>query len=399
MSLIHPDDAWLLWMFLIGWAAVSIVLEQTYKWAAKMTGAVIALLGAALFSNLHIIPKSSPTYDAVWNYIVPISIPLLLFQADVRKIWRESGRIFSAFHVSALGTVIGAFVAAFLFAGVIPHIGKIAGVMTGSYIGGGVNFVALTAAFQTPEAITNAAVVADNFVMAGFFFILIWLSTVQWLTKRYGFTVQNQQHSQGHLNAKAFWKRKDISLKDMSLAVAIAVSVAAVSHKIARFFDQIIPETNPFLEILNLLLGNPYFVITTLMMVLATVFSRFFSNIHGAQEIGTFLIYIFFVVIGVPASLLDILQNSPALFGFCAVIALMNLVVTLGIGKLFRLRLDELLLSANATVGGPTTAAAMAIAKGWTHLVVPVILSGIWGYILGNYAGVLVGNIIGKLLS
>lgn len=85
MSLIKSENTWLLWAFLIGWAAISILLEQKYKWAAKVTGAIIALLGALILANLNIIPKESPTYDAVWSYVVPIAIPLLLFNADVKK--------------------------------------------------------------------------------------------------------------------------------------------------------------------------------------------------------------------------------------------------------------------------------------------------------------------------
>ncbi len=42
--------------------------------------------------------------------------------------------------------------------------------MTGSYIGGGVNFVAMTSAYNTPENITNATILADNLVMAVYFF-------------------------------------------------------------------------------------------------------------------------------------------------------------------------------------------------------------------------------------
>ena len=45
-----------------------------------------------------------------------------------------------AFHVSALGTVAGTFISAFLLSSLIPHIAEIAGMMTGSYIGGGANF-------------------------------------------------------------------------------------------------------------------------------------------------------------------------------------------------------------------------------------------------------------------
>lgn len=54
-----------------------------------------------------------------------------------------------AFHVSALGTVAGTFISAFLLSSLIPHIAEIAGMMTGSYIGGGANFVAMTNAFRT----------------------------------------------------------------------------------------------------------------------------------------------------------------------------------------------------------------------------------------------------------
>ena len=36
----------------------------------------------------------------------------------------------------------------------------------------------------------------------------------------------------------------------------------------------------------------------------------------------------------------------------------------------------------------------MAIAKGWDILVVPALLVGTLGYVIGNYYGILVGNIL-----
>jgi uncharacterized membrane protein len=73
--------------------------------------------------------------------------------------------------------------------------------------------------------------------------------------------------------------------------------------------------------------------------------------------------------------------------------------VTLGLGKLFGFDLEELMISCNATAGGPTTAVAMAIAKGWTALAVPAMLVGIWGYVIGNYAGMTLANYLGNLLN
>jgi uncharacterized membrane protein len=79
--------------------------------------------------------------------------------------------------------------------------------------------------------------------------------------------------------------------------------------------------------------------------------------------------------------------------------ALTNLAVTLGLGKLLKIDLEELLLCVNATLGGPPSAAAMALAKGWSNLIVPALLVGIWGYVIGTFLGVLMGESLRRLLS
>ncbi|NLE38022.1 MAG: DUF819 family protein, partial [Pirellulaceae bacterium] len=43
--------------------------------------------------------------------------------------------------------------------------------------------------------------------------------------------------------------------------------------------------------------------------------------------------------------------------------------------------------------------AAMAVAKGWTRLVLPALLVGIWGYVIGTFLGVLVGRSIAEWLG
>ncbi len=111
----------------------------------------------------------------------------------------------------------------------------------------------------------------------------------------------------------------------------------------------------------------------------------------GTQEIGTFFIYLFFFVIGAPASLLEIMKNSPLLLVFCTIIVCTNMIVTFLFGKLFHFNLEEIILASNANIGGPTTAVAMAISKGWIELVAPIMLVGTMGYVIGTYFGTLMG--------
>lgn len=398
-TLISADNTWALWTILVGIAAISIYLEQTYKWASKITGAIIGLLGAMLLANFKVIPTDAPTYDAVWGYVVPLGIPLLLFNANIKKIWRESGRIMVVFLLSSFGTLLGTFVSFMLLRNHIPELYRMAAMMTGSYIGGGVNFAAMAESFGTSGDWVSALVVADNLLMALYFFVLLAIPSIKFFQKNFKHphideVEGNVNTSEGETLAAKYWGRKEISLKDIAFAVAISFAIVWVSTELAAVLGRSIPTGNFIYNLFNGLLGNKYLLITTITMLLATYAPNFMSNIHGAQEIGTFLIYIFLVVIGVPASIQLILTRSPLLLVFTGVIVLVNMIVTLSVGKLLKFNLEEILLASNANIGGPTTAVAMAIAKGWNKLIGPIMLAGVFGYIIGNYLGIFMGNLL-----
>lgn len=104
------------------------------------------------------------------------------------------------------------------------------------------------------------------------------------------------------------------------------------------------------------------------------------------------MIYLFFFVIGVPASIPQILREAPLLFVLCAIMVIINMLVCFIFGKLLKFNLEDIILASNANIGGPTTAAAMAISKGWVNLVGPIMLIGTLGYIIGTYAGTFIGQ-------
>lgn len=351
-----------------------------------------------MLANLKIIPTDSPVYDAVWSYVVPLAIPLLLLQCNIKKIWKESGRILIIFLISSVGTFFGAILGFTLLGKYIPNLAQITGMMTGSYIGGGVNFVALADSFSIPGELVSATVVADNLLMALYFLALIAMPTIGFFRKHFKHPhvdkIESLATTEDETSAKAYWKGKDISLRDIAFGMATSFIVVAVSSQLAGLLTSIIPTSNVFLSMLNVMLGNKYLIITTLSMLLATFAPNFFGQIKGAQELGTVLIYYFFVVIGVPASISLIIQNSPLLLLFCAIMVVMNMVVTFGFGKLLKFNLEEIILASNANIGGPTTATAMAISKGWTDLVAPIMLVGTFGYVIGTYGGLLVGNLL-----
>ncbi|WP_239739357.1 DUF819 family protein [Mammaliicoccus sp. P-M59] len=396
-AFINKDETWLLWAILVGIAALSIFLEQRYQFAAKLTGAIIALIGAMILSNLNIIPIESPVYDQVWEYVIPLAIPLLLFRSNIFKIWKESRRLLFIFLISSVGTVVGVTIGFLLLHQFIPELDKIGAMMTGSYIGGGVNFAALSTKFQTPGELVSATVVADNSVMAFYFIVLITLPNMKFV-KKYFKRLYTSNDDTNSNQAEAYWKRNEISLKDIAYSISIAFALVAISFKISELVNEYIPKNNHFMEILVSIIGDQFLLLTTLTLVTVALFSKFFENLNASDELGTFLIYIFFVVIGVPASIPIIIKTAPLLFIFVAVILIFNLSITLFFGKLFKFNIEEMLLASNANAGGPTTAAALAISKGWHGLVGPILIIGTLGYVIGNYVGTLMGYFLGQFM-
>lgn len=400
-TLISGDNTWALLSIMCSSVAISIWLEQKYEWAAKVSGAILALIFALILTNLNIIPTSSALYDdVVWGFAVPLAIPLLLLQCNIKKIWKETGRLLVIFLIGAVGSCCGAILAYYLLRGNIDELNGIAAMMTGSYIGGGINFTAISDAFNVSGTMISATTVADNLVTATSMFILLSIPSIKFFRKRFNHPyvdeVERQDKSGEKENAAAsYWSKKEISLKDIAINFAYASVVVTISKLIADGFSGIIPTGNLVLNMCNTFLGSQYIWITTISIIVSMVFEKQVEELSGYTEIGTYLIYLFFFAIGVPASIRMIIENAPLLFLFTLIIAVTNMLFCLIGGKLLKFNIEDIVLASNANIGGPTTAMAMAISKGWSKLVGPIMLIGTLGYVIGTYFGIIVGSLLG----
>lgn len=383
--MIDANNTWVLWSIIVGIATLSIFLENRYRWAAKISGAIIGLVIAATLSNIGVIPVDSPVYDQVWGVVVPLAIPMLLFQCDLKQIWKESGRLVIIFLISSVGTVLGAVIGYFLLSQAIPVLNHIAGMMVGSYIGGGVNFVAVSSAFDIPKELISAATVADNLLMVFYFLILLMIPTMGFFKKYFKFAYTTETHEE---EKSTYLKDTIVTVQDIAFVFAISVIIVTVSFMLSDVISKL--GDNSIVQ----LISNKYLILTTLTVSCSTIFAKQFKKISGASEIGTFLIYLFFVVIGIPASISAIVEKSPLLLVFCGIMVFVNMVVTFVGAKMFGFTVEEAILASNANIGGPTTAAAMAISKGWHRFVAPTMLVGTLGYIIGTYVGIFIGQLL-----
>ena len=371
--LVSPDNHWLLWAVLLATGGAALAAERT-RWGQHLSGAVLAIIGGFVLSNVGVLPAAAPAYDVVWGYLVPLAIPLLLVRADLRRIVREAGPLLAAFALGAVGTVLGTVVAFHLVP--LGEEGyKLAGVFCATYIGGSINYVATAQALDLRSAdLVAAGVAADNLVMTLYFLLLFTLPSVGWLRRRYP--------RRGEAAEPAVWTESQAApITPLSLLVVLSFSAITCAAGFA----------------LASAVGAPaagILALTALAVLAATLLPRRLAALGGADELGVVLMQVFFATIGAGAHVGTVVRVGAALFVFAAVILAVHLVVLLLVGRLLGADLVELVVASNANMGGPATAAAMAVARGWRALVIPAVLSGTLGYAVATFIGVAVGRVL-----
>lgn len=375
---ITAEQTWALWAVLFGAAAFGLWAERTTI-GSRLSGAVITMLVTFLLSNLNLIPNRAATYDLVWTYLVPLAIPLLLVNADLRRILTESGPTLLAFAIGAIGTVIGVLLAY----SIVPlgeHDWQLAGIFSATYIGGSMNYVSTARALGLQDKdLLGAGIAADNLMMLVYFLILFSLPSMYRLRSRF-----HERPDRHRLATEVILKKEShtgerINLPGITTALAMSLLICTLAFE---------------LESRLAYPGSAILLITLAGITVASVFRSSMHRLDGAMETGTLFMQLFFATIGASANISTVLKFGPQLFIFAAIILTVHLLFILIIGKYTRLSLPEIVIASNANMGGPTTAVAMAAARRWHALMVPAVLCGTLGYATGSFIGIGIGKLL-----
>ena len=370
MTLIAADNVLALGAVLFGIACFGFWMD-TNKVGRKTSGVVWVLVTAMLLSNLSIIPLEAPVYDFVGGTLLPLAVPLLLFKADLRKIFRESGIVMLTFCVASAATLAGAVLGFYLYD--LGEIGpKVAGVYSGGWIGGMVNFLAVSQAVEMTPNEFSIALSASAVVSILALLLLLIIPSVGWIVRRIPSKLIRVDEQAGEFQMDAS-QLPALRLSHVAAALAISFTICAAAKGFGAWLG---------------LEQYLYLYITVLTVAAANLFPKQLNSLEGDFELGMLIMYLFFVVAGANTDADSFVGSALYLFFYGMTIILVHLALLLAVAKLFKIDLAEAIVASGAALVGPAVTAAIASSKGWKDLVTPAIMCGIFGYVIATFIGV-----------
>jgi uncharacterized membrane protein len=359
---------------------LALYAEKT-KWGKQLGAALLAIVLTAVIANLGLIPSASNSislYDGIFAYIAPLSIFYLMLGVNLSAIKKAGLPMIGLFVLGSFATVGGIVLAWHLIspASTLGENGSvIAGMLTGTYTGGSVNFnaIALEYDFQKQGALYAGTIAVDNVVTTVWIVVTLVFPRLLrkfWKDKK-GVTHKNEGHSEP--------ETKGMDIRSLGWLLFLGLVAFFVSEGLSKWFPSI----------------PSILTLTTIGIVLAQ--TKFVSELHGAHTLGLYMVYLFLAVIGAFCEInavVELQELGWTLFLFTSIAVLIHGLLIIVLGGLFYRDWSMIAIASQANVGGGPTALALAETFGRKELMLPAILVGTLGNALGTYLGFLVIQLV-----
>jgi uncharacterized membrane protein len=371
--------------FLVAVIAAAEWLDNNTR-LRHLGAALLVIVFAALATNVGIIPaygQETPVYDAIFTWIAPLGIFWLLLLVDLGSVLRAGTPSLVLFLIGAAGTV-GGVVLAYLLEGGRQAFGDLsaalAGMYTGTYIGGSVNFNAVALAYGVNEspALYAGAAAVDN--AATTVWMIACVALPRLLAPLWPRRPAPAPAVASVPGAADTHPAGSVSLFDLSVVLALGLCAVLLADAIAGGIAALTGLAIPSV-----------LVLTTIALLLAQLPPV--QGLRASRILGLFAVYLFLAVIGTLCdlgALTEIGALAPRLLLFVTVVVLVHGITVFGAARLLGFDVATAAVASQANIGGGTTALALARSLGRADLELPAILVGSLGTALGNYLGFLV---------
>jgi uncharacterized membrane protein len=345
---------------------------------------VFAYFVPTLLSNLGVIPLESALYTFIRSWLLPASLVLLVLCADIPSMLRLGRPALILFLAGTASVVLGGPIAYLALGWLVPaELGDEAwkglAALSGSWIGGGANFIAVGESVGASDSTIAMMVVVDVAVAN------VWMAVLLYFSGRADAMDARIGADRGAIDAvqRAVAQFQDevarpTNLKDLLAILFIAFGTTAAATALASRLPDIGTIINGFTWVVLL--------VTTVALALSFTRLRRLEG-AGASSIGTVFLYLLIASIGAQAQFSEVVK-APGLVAVGALWIGIHALVILVVRRLLRAPIFFAAVGSQANIGG--AASAPIVAAAFHPALAPVgVLLAVGGYVLGTYGGLL----------
>ena len=372
---------------------VLLLLVLFSEWLAqkkffKHIGSVLlVIIFAAILANINIIPSShnAPAlYDGIFQYAAPLGLFFLLLQVKLKDLKLAGLPMITMFLIGSAATIAGVVIGYFLLSPQhhdINHAYAVAGMYTGTYIGGSANLNAVALEYGVNKEGTLFAAInaADNIITTIWMMLTLILPSIfqRYIPRKRKIAPQFEKLSDEELKNQLLQPVTNMRLNDIALLLALGLGTMFISMQAASYIK-----------------GLPsILVLTTLALLFAQV--SFVQKLQGSKIIGFLLIMLFLAVVGAYCDISALLKSGTAagiLLLWVTLIVFIHGILIFLIGGILKQDWDIISIASNANIGGATSAPVCANSIGRPDLQLPGLLAGSVGNAIGTYLGIIVAE-------
>ncbi|HHD75243.1 MAG TPA: DUF819 domain-containing protein [Campylobacterales bacterium] len=344
---------------------------------------VILYFSVMTLSTLGLWSKTdeiNSAYKAFKSNLLPAMIFLMLLQSDIRTVLKLGKKTLLTFFVATVSIALGFIVMfALLHTSFESDAWRAFGALSGSWMGGTGNMVAIQAALELPDSKMGYVLLIDSIDYA--IWVMILLALVPF-AKHFNRWTKADGAFLEKLSTKLDTSehKKSINFASLFMLLGLALMVSVLSQEMAS----LLPTTS-------------FLTQTTWIVLLATVAGIAvgmtpLAKEASAQPLANMMLYLIVALIASRANFTELTEAPLYIMAGFMIIAIHALIMV-GLAKLFKLDLFSLGVASLANIGG--VASAPILAGAYHKALIPIgVLMAMMGYIIGTFVGLGVAKVL-----
>ena len=330
-------------------------------------------------------PAINGAYKSLRDSLLPAMIFLMLLRCDLRKIAKLGPKMLLGFFAATL-TIMAGFVVMFVFfkGAFAPGSWKAFAALSGSWIGGTGNMVAIQGALDVPDANMGYTLLIDSINYSIWVMFLLWaVSFAPGFNKWTKANTRLLEEVGSKLSDVEGAERKDIEFVDLIVLLGTSLAISALSIWIGGMLPK-----------------SVFFQSSTWTVLIATAAGVVcamspLAKLRGSGHLANLMLYTIVGLIASRANFAELTQAPLYILAGFVILGVHAVLLTL-VAKLLKLDLFTCGVASLANIGG--VASAPILAGAYSEALVPVgVLMALLGYIVGTGGGLIVGSILSIL--